>query len=219
MQPVATTTLLENLAWRYATKKFDPAKKIPEHTWSTLESAARLAPSSYGFQPWRFLVVTNPKVREQLKAVSWNQPQITDASHLVVFCQKTSLTDSDVEHYLNVIAEQRGVTRESLKGFEGMLKGSVADPSKLPGGSVLTYTRSQTYIALGFFLSAAAMLGVDACPMEGFDPAGYDKILNVSKDGYMPVVLAAAGYRASDDWLATQKKVRFSAGDVIKHVS
>jgi nitroreductase len=219
MQPVAPAALLENLSWRYAVKKFDATKRIPDATWSTLESAVRLAPSSYGFQPWRFYVVTNPQIRQQLRAVSWNQAQITDASHLLVFCQKTTLTNTDVEHYLNVIAAQRGATRESLKGFQDMLTGSIANPERLPGGSVLTYTRSQTYIALGLFLTSAAMLGIDACPMEGFDPAGYDKVLNMSKDGYMPVVLAAAGYRASDDWLASQKKVRFDAGEVIRHIS
>lgn len=216
--PVADQTLLSNLDWRYAVKKFDAARKIPQATWATIEEATRLAPSSYGLQPWRFVVVNDPTVRAKLRPLSWNQPQITDASHLIVFCRKIDVTVADVDAYVADIAAQRGVPADTLKDYRGMMVGSVSSPAGLPGGSMETYTRSQTYIALGVFLTTCAMLGIDACPMEGFDPKGYDGILNTSKDGYMPVVLGAAGYRASDDWLANLKKVRASKEKVFRYV-
>jgi nitroreductase len=216
--PVADQTILANLGWRYAVKKFDAARKIPQATWATIEEAIRLAPSSHGLQPWQFVVVTDPTVRAKLRAASWNQPQITDASHLVVFCRRIEVTAADVDAFVADVASQRGVTVESLKDYRNMMAGSVAKPETLPGGTMDTYTRSQTYIALGVFLTTCAMLGIDACPMEGFDPKGYDAILNTSKDGYIPVVLGAAGYRASDDWLANLRKVRASREKVFKHV-
>jgi nitroreductase len=218
MQTVAPETLLSQLQWRYATKKFDPAKKIPDATWATIERAFTLAPSSYGLQPWKFYVVTNPQVRAKLREVSWNQPQITDASHLVVFCQQTRLDEAAVDRYMQSIATTRGVGIDTLAGFKTMIMGGVAKPETLPGASTITYTRSQTYIALGFFLYTCAMLGVDACPMEGFDPKGYDSILNISSSGYMPVVLGAAGYRDPTDWVASQKKVRYATSDSITYV-
>jgi nitroreductase len=218
MQPIAPQNLIANLSWRYAVKKFDATRKIPADTWSTLEQSILLAPSSYGLQPSKFVVVTDPQVRAKLREASWNQPQITDASHLVVFCQKLSVTTQDVEAFVDHIVRVRGTPREQLKGLRDMVAGHVAKPETLPGGDMITYTRSQTYIALGFFLSACAMLGVDACPMEGFDPKGYDAILGLSKEGYMPVVLGAAGYRSSEDWLAKLPKVRRDAAQIIRRV-
>ncbi len=216
--PVPEQTLLTNLGWRYAVKKFDGAKKIPQATWTTVEEAVRLAPSSYGIQPWQFVVVTDPTVRAKLRPLSWNQSQITDASHLVVFCRKIDVTVADVDAYIADIAAQRSVAADTLKDYRGMMVGSVSNPPSLPGGSMEIYTRSQVYIALGVFLTSCAMLGVDACPMEGFDPKGYDEVLGTSKQGFMPVVLGAAGYRAGDDWLATLKKVRASRERVFRHI-
>lgn len=210
--------LLSALSWRYATKKFDPARKIDASLWSTLEQALVLSPSSFGLQPWRFVVVTDPATRQKLRTVSWNQPQITDASHLVVFCRKNELTAADVDAYINRVAQVRGTPKAELEGYRTMILGSVTNPPGLPGGDMVTYTRSQVYIALGQFLTAAALLGIDACPMEGFDPKGYNEILNLPAQGYSAVVVATAGYRAADDMFATMKKVRFEAKDVIRRV-
>lgn len=218
MKAIPPSDVLANLSWRYAVKKFDASRKVPADVWSALEKAAVLSPSSYGLQPWRFVVVTNPDVRQKLKAASWNQPQITDASHLVVFCRRVTMTVADVDKLITKIVEVRGVPKESLDGYRGMMVGSVSNPSAVPGGSIETWTRSQTYIALGVFLSAAAMMGVDACPMEGFDPKVYDEVLGLQKDGYTAVVLATAGYRAADDGMAGAKKVRFAEADVIRRV-
>jgi nitroreductase len=218
MQSISERAILDSLQWRYAVKAFDAGKKIPDATWSALEDALVLSPSSFGLQPWKFVVVKDAAVRAKLRPLSWNQSQITDASHLVVLCAKTTMTPADVDRYVDRIHSVRGGDKAALAGYRDMMLGSVNNPSGLPGGNVLTYTRSQTYIALGVFLSACAMLGVDACPMEGFDPKGYDEVLGVSKSGFMPVVVAAAGYRSSSDWLAGLKKVRYEKSDVISHV-
>ncbi|MFO0836411.1 MAG: NAD(P)H-dependent oxidoreductase [Phycisphaerales bacterium] len=214
MNSIAPAQLIENLSWRYATKQFDPARKIGSEQWKTLEQAMTLAPSSYGLQPWGFVVVTDPKVREKLRAVSWNQPQITDASHLVVFCAKTNLGRADVDRYIDRIVQVRGVPRDALAGFRDMMLGTV----EAPGANHLHWNQRQVYIALGFFLSAAAMLGIDACPMEGFDAAKYNEILGLTSQGLAATVIATAGYRSAGDSFAGMKKVRFDASDVIKRV-
>lgn len=210
MKPVAPDTLLENLSWRYAVKKFDPSKAIPADTWNALERAALLAPSSYGLQPWRFVVVRDPALRVKLREVSWNQPQITDASHLLVLARKATMTPADVDRYVDRIVEVRGGDRAALADFRGMMLGTVTSPTF----NADVWTARQVYIALGFFLASAAQLGVDACPMEGFDAEAYDRILNLPAQGYKATVVATAGYRASDDWLAGLAKVRFPAEQV-----
>lgn len=215
--PTTPDVVLTQLGWRYATKKFDPARRIsPEH-WSALEQAALLAPSSYGLQPWKFVVVTDPALRQRLRAASWNQPQITDASHLIVFARRAEMTPADVQRWIDRVADVRSVPAAALAGFRDMMLGTIANPGSVPGGSFDTWTSRQVYIALGFFLSAAAMLGIDACPMEGFDPAQYDQILDLPTLGYRATVVAAAGYRAADDAIAPDKiaKARFPASDVI----
>lgn len=218
MPNVSDSVLLDSLRWRYAVKAFDPAKKIPDATWKTLEEALVLSPSSYGLQPWKFVVVQNAELRTKLRAASWNQGQITDASHLVVFCAKINVSVADVDAYVDRILAVRGGDRAAVQGYRDMMVGSVSNPATLPGGNMTTYTRSQVYIALGIFLSACAMLGVDACPMEGFDPKQYDEALGISKTGYMPVVVATAGYRSPADWLANLKKVRAQTSDVVQYV-
>lgn len=212
-RPIETATLVHNLSWRYAVKKFDPARKIPDATWSVLESAMVLAPSSYGFQPWKFIVVRDPGLRQKLRASAWNQPQVTDASHLVVFARRTDLAQKDVDRLVTRVKHVRNQSDEQVAGFAGMLSGFVAKPP--PGFDASAWAARQTYIALGFFLSGCAMLGVDACPQEGFDPAQHDQILGLTGSGYASVVQACAGYRASDDMFASFAKVRFAASDVI----
>jgi nitroreductase len=216
MTSVDAATILDNLTWRYAVKKFDAQKKIPEATWKALEDVLVLSPSSYGLQPWKFFVIKDGAVRAALRPASWNQSQITDASHLVVFARKATVTAADVEQYVRRILQVRNAPAAALEDYKNMMLGSVNNPSGLPGGSMDTYTRSQVYIALGFFLFAAAQLGVDACPMEGFDPVKYDEILGLPAMGYRATVAAAAGYRAADDWLAPLAKVRYEAKDVIQ---
>lgn len=210
-RPVEGEHLLNNLRWRYAVKKFDANRKIEGHLWKSLEQAAIHAPSSFGLQPWKFVVVTDAALRQKLRAASWNQSQITDASHLVVFARKTGLGQAEVDQYMDQIAAVRGVDKSSLGEFRNMILGF----AQRPGFDSQAWAAKQVYIALGVFLTSAAMLGVDACPMEGFDAAQYDQILGLTEQGLAAQVVATAGYRAADDHAASMKKVRFHDTDVI----
>ncbi len=205
-------TILEQLNWRYATKSYDATKKISDEDWETLEHSLILAPSSFGIQPYKFIVVTDQETKEKLRPAAYGQPQITDSSHLVVFTYKKVLTDADIEHFVERIAEVRGVPRETLTDYENIMKGSAK--KAVDGGYVETWNSRQAYLALGFLLETAALLGIDATPMEGFDPAQFNEILGLTD--YSAVVLAAVGYRnAESDWLANLPKVRFPKEELI----
>lgn len=207
--------ILDSLNWRYAAKSYDKTRKISAEDWATLEEAILLAPSSFGLQPYKALVINDPGLRERLKPAAWGQSQITDASHLVVFAYKKTLTDEDIAHFIERTAEVRGQTRESLADYENVLKG--AAQRAIDGGYIETWNSRQAYIALGFLLETAALLGIDATPMEGFDAAQFNEILGL--EDYSAVVVAAFGYRdAGSDWLANLPKVRFSKDEVIKKI-
>jgi nitroreductase len=216
MHSISTEMVLKQLNWRYATKNFDPAKKIPAEDWRALEHALVLAPSSFGLQPWKFIVVNDPAIREKLVEVSWNQRQVVDASHMLVFAIRKNLSVADVERYFDRIVEVRGVDHQSLEGFKKVVTGFVT--TSRPGFDVNTWSALQTYIALGGFMTAAAMLGIDTCPMEGIDPRKYDEILGLEKLGLATVCACPAGYRAVDCKYATMPKVRFKHEDVIMRV-
>ena len=216
MTSLSPATVTEALSWRYATKKFDPARRIPEDTWAALKQALILAPSSYGLQPWKFIIVADPAVRERLAGLSWGQRQPVDCSHYVVFAIRKDFNESDVDRFIDRTVEVRGGTREGLKGYRDMMTGKVNGARKT--GTLDVWTSRQLYIALGQFMTAAALLGVDTCPMEGLDPAGYDDVLGLAAQGLGTVVACAAGYRAADDKYASLKKVRFNASDVIATV-
>lgn len=207
-------TLLQQLHGRYATKKFDPSKKISPQDWSALEQAIVLSPSSFGLQPWKFFVINTPAIREKLMAASWGQRQLVDASHLVIFALKKNLGEADVKHLIERTAEAHGVSVESLEQYRQTMVGSLAGKK----AGIDDWSARQVYIALGVFLSSAAMLGIDACPMEGFDPSQHDQILGLGAKGYSAVVMAAVGYRAADDKYAMAPKVRYHAEEVIEHV-
>jgi nitroreductase len=208
-------TILEQLNWRYATKSYDASKKVSAEDWETIEDALMLAPSSFGIQPYKFIVVTDPEMREKLKPAAWGQPQITDASHLVVFAHKKTLTDADIEHFVERIAEVRGAPREALADYENIMKGSAQ--KAVSEGYIEIWNSRQAYIALGFLLETAALLGVDATPMEGFDAAQFNEILGLTD--YSAVVLAAVGYRHTEsDWLANLPKVRFPKDHLIVRI-
>ena len=207
--------ILEQLNWRYATKSYDATKKISVEDWETLETALTLAPSSFGIQPYKFIVVTDQEMKEKLRPAAYGQPQITDSSHLVVFTYKKVLTDADIKHFVDRISEVRGVPRETLTDYENTMKG--AAKKAVNGGYVETWNSRQTYLALGFLLETAAIMGIDATPMEGFDSAQFNEILGLTD--YSAVVLAAVGYRnAESDWLANLPKVRFPKDELIVRI-
>jgi len=211
-----TDTLLQALRWRYATKVFDPNRKIPADVWSALEDTLVLSASSFGLQPYRFVVVDDPSLRQQLMPHAWNQRQVVDASHFVVFAARTAITEGDIDRWIARIAEVRGVTRDSLAGYRSMMTGMLLDPAFAP--QAVHWAAKQAYLALGNLMTAAALLGIDTCPIEGFVPAEFDRILQLPQQGYTSVVCCALGYRSPDDKYAALPKVRLPKEELIRHV-
>lgn len=208
--------LLTALNWRYATKVFDASKKIPAATWVTLEQSLVLTPTSYGLQPYRFLIVQSPATRAALLPHSWGQKQVVDCSHFVVFLARTEMKEADVDKLIQRIGAVRGVPADSLGGYrDAMLSDVVNGPrSKIAH----EWAARQAYIALGSLMTCAAVLGVDACPMEGLNPAEYDKILGLEGGDYKTVVACALGYRAAGDKYASLAKVRYETADLVRVV-
>jgi nitroreductase len=193
---IPSSELLDAMRWRYATKAFDANRKISDDVWSALEESLVLSPSSFGLQPYRFLVIHDPGTRERLLPHAWGQRQVVDASHFIVFAGRTSVTEAEIDTFIAHIARTRGVTPESLASYRGMMMGMLLSDGFKP--LVPHWTARQAYIALGNLLTCAALLGVDACPMEGFVPAEFDQVLGLPAQGLASVVCCALGYRYPD---------------------
>lgn len=206
------STYIEDLNWRYATKKFDSNKKVSAKDLQSLLEAIQLTASSYGLQPYEIIVVKDADIREQLKIASWNQSQITDASELIIFANKTHITSTYLDSYLQDISQTRDLKIEDLQGLKEMLESTIM---KLNPEDQSAWAAKQAYIALGNFLSAAANLRIDTCPMEGFDAAKYDEILNLKEKGLTTAVIATVGYRSEEDKTQFAAKVRKSKEDLI----
>ncbi|WP_017300671.1 NAD(P)H-dependent oxidoreductase [Nodosilinea nodulosa] len=205
--------IIQQLNWRYATKQFDSDRKVPDDVWTALEQSLVLSPSSFGLQPWKFFVVRNPSLRQQLREHAWGQAQVTDASDLVVLAIKKDVGAAEVNQFVDRMAAVRQVSPESLSNYGDMVKGFLAQPP-YPIAMDSWATR-QVYIALGFLMYSAAMLGIDTCPMEGFDLAKFNELLHLPEQGYSAVVLCAVGYRANDDKYADLEKVRYPIETVV----
>jgi nitroreductase len=208
------THLLESLNFRYATKKFDATRQIPEDAWNVLEQALVLAPSSFGLQPWKFLVINDPALRDRLRKHSWGQAQITEASRLVVFTTRTDMTEPDVDRFMSRLAAVQERDPATLEGYRNIV---VSFSAAMNREARHAWNARQTYIALGQFMTAAAVIGIDTCPIEGFDPAGYDVELDLADSGYTTTVVCAAGYRSQDDKYAATPKARFPLEELIEH--
>ncbi len=206
---------LENLQWRYATKKFDKEKKLSEEDLEELLEGVRLSASSYGLQPYEVIVVSDPEIREKLRAAAWNQAQITDASQLIVFANYRQIDADHVSDYMQNIAETRNIAREELSGMEEMINSTVQSRSN-EGQQI--WGSKQTYIALGTLLSSAASMRIDACPMEGFNADEFDEILGLKEKNLQSSVIAAVGYRSEDDQNQHLEKVRKSKTDLFHFV-
>ena len=213
---IPESQLLDALNWRYATKVFDAAKKIPTDTWQTLEQSLVLTPTSYGLQPYQFLIVANPAKRAELLPHSWNQKQVVDASHFVVFIARTEMKEADVDKLIKRTTDLRQLPADALNAYRGMMIGDIVNGPR--GQKAHEWAARQAYIALGNLMTCAAVLGVDTCPMEGLSPVEYDKILNLNGSGYATVVACALGYRAASDKYASLAKVRYEATDLVKHI-
>ena len=196
---------IENLKWRYATKKFDPLKKISSENLEKLQEAIQLSASSYGLQLYKVIIVENAALREKLRLVSWGQDQITEASHLVVFCNYTDVKDKHVDDFLNMTAKSQDIGVKNLSGYGGFMKSKIKE---MTTSDSFNWTSRQTYLALGNLLSACAELKIDSCPMEGFEPEKYNEILGLSKQGLNAAVIATIGYRSNEDHTQNRPKVR-----------
>lgn len=208
--------IIDRLTWRYATKKFDPSRKITDEAWHALEQSLVLSPSSFGQQPWKFFVIRNPDVRKQIQEHAWGQSQVVDASHFVVLAIKKGINSDDVDRYIERTANVRQVPKAKLEGLEGAIKGFLQDHpfSEQPN----TWAAKQVYIALAFFIYSAALLDIDACPMEGFMPDKVDEVLGLPAQGYSAMVLCATGYRSTEDKTADMAKVRYETEALVQYV-
>jgi nitroreductase len=211
-----TTQLLKALNWRYATKVFDASKKIPADIWQTLEQALVLTPTSYGLQPYQFLVINNPAKRAELLPHSWGQKQVVDASHFVVLTARTEMKEADVDRLIQRTKEVRKLPEGAFNPYRDMMLSDVVNGPR--GKMAHEWAARQCYIALGNLMTCAAVLEVDACPMEGLVPAEYDRILNLAGSGYATVVACALGYRAAADRYATLAKVRYDASELVRTI-
>jgi len=196
--------LIENLKWRYATKKYDTTKKVSEDDLQQIKEAIRLSPSSYGLQAFKILDIKDKDIREKLKLASYWQPQITEASHLLVFCGYADVNDGHIDEYLNLKSDTQGFDVELLKEFRNFMK--VFIEGRKSGKQV--WTAKQTYIALSNAIAACAELKIDSTPMEGFEAEKYNEILGLSSKGLKADVLLAIGYRSDEDKTQYDMKIR-----------
>ncbi|MCV3766017.1 NAD(P)H-dependent oxidoreductase [Rhizobium sp. TRM95796] len=198
--------LLDTLSWRYATKKMDPSKTVAEDKVDRIVEAARLAPTSSGLQPFEVIVITNKDIREKIKAIAWNQAQVTDGSHLLVFAAWDNYTTDRINKMFDLVNEERGFTNEGWENYRQMLLDSYPQRDEQVN---FEHAARQAYIGFGLAIAQAAEEKVDATPMEGFDPAALDEILGLRARGLRSVTILPLGYReAEGDWLANLKKVR-----------
>jgi nitroreductase len=207
-------SLLDALRWRYAVKLFDSGRLIPNDIWDSLESALQLTASSYGMQTWKFIVVQNPELRKQLQAASWNQSQVTSCSHFVVFAHHPEVVEADIKRFLDAFSAARSIPRENLERYGQVIAGDILRGPR--SAKIHEWTARQCYIALGNFMTSAALLGIDTCPMEGLDPARYDKILGLENTRFRTVVACAAGYRSPDDKSASAAKMRYPKNELFE---
>jgi len=214
MQKLNSEQLIQALNWRYAVKRYDASKKISAQDWATLEEVLRLSPSSFGLQPWKFLVVQNPDLRKKLTPVTWGQPQVETCSHYVVLTTLKTMDEKYVQRYMDSIAKTRSQNVSELDGFKKSIMAAVIDGPL--SKHLQEWTRRQVYIAMGNLMNAAALLQIDTTPMEGLDPAKYDDVLGLTSTPYATVASVACGYRAPEDGLQHAKKVRFEKSEIIQ---
>jgi nitroreductase len=209
-------TLIEQLNWRYATKKMNPEKAVSQDKVNAIIEAIRMAPTSSGTQPFELIVVTNPEVLSKIREAAWDQAQITDGSHLLVFAAWDNYTADRIDGVTRLVTKERGEIPLVNEYYENLKE------NYLPRDAEVNYAHAarQAYIALGVALIAAAEQEVDSTPMEGFDPAGVDKILGLAERGLRSVVLMPLGYRdPSADWLLPMKKVRKPLDTIVTHIN
>jgi nitroreductase len=205
---------VSDLLWRYAVKRFDPNRTIDSETWSRIEQSLVVTPSSFGLQPWKFFVIHSPEMKAKLSAISWNQSQPSDCSHMVAMAAMHTVSEEYVDRFIQSACKARNSPPESMEGYRQVILGFL----KQKQGQHLSWATNQVYIALGQLMSTAASLKVDTCPMEGIVASEYDKLLGLENTEYHVVVGCALGYRHADDKYALAPKVRFDTNEIIQYI-
>lgn len=208
--------IIKQMEWRYAVKKFDPEKTLSQGQLNKLKEAFNLTATSYGLQPIRLVVLRNKEVQEQLVAHSYRQPQVAQASHVLVLCIENAIDDSYITDYFERVRQVRGTSPTILDPFKEDL---VKAFSKKSGEQIKQWATNQAYLAMGNLLTVCAAEEIDACPMEGFVPSAYDQVLGLASQGLTSVLVLPVGYRAVDDMFSDLKKVRRPLGESIIEIS
>ena len=207
---------IQSLQWRYAVKKFDEHRLLTEEQINILKEAFNLTATSYGLQPIKLLVIQNKELQQQLVAHSWDQQQVAQASHVLVFCIDTQLSELDVEAYFSRVQEIRNTPDDVINPFKEYLKEVIASKQQ---DDLLSWAKNQAYLAMGNILTVCANEKIDSCPMEGFVPEKYDEVLNLSSKNLSSVLVLPVGYRSEEDFMRKQKKVRKNMEEIILNIS
>lgn len=205
--------IIENLEWRYATKKYDSSKKISNEDFNVIKETLRLTPSAYGLQPLKFLIIENPEIRLKLVEKSYGQQQVAEASHLIILCSYIDINSDHVQEMVNLMSKTRNLPLESVDGFKNYVNQTL-EPLSIEIKS--NSNAKQAYIALGNLLHTCATLRIDATPMEGFDPAGYDEVLGLNEKNLRATLVCPIGYRHEEDKYQYLKKVRRNHEDLFE---
>ena len=200
------------MSWRYAVKKFDPTKKVSPENINTLLEAMQLSPSSFGLQGWKIVIVEDSEKRKELVPHSWNQQQVIDASHLFVLCRTHEMSEEQIVEHGNDTMKARSVEWEDIEGYVNLVKSYTEN---MEPHAVEIWLSKQLYIMLGYLMATCSIMKIDSCPMEGFNPKEYDRILDLEAKGLNSVLVVPVGYRAEEDIYASYKKVRRSLEDIV----
>ncbi|MCJ7932236.1 MAG: NAD(P)H-dependent oxidoreductase [Chryseobacterium sp.] len=207
--------ILNNLKWRYATKKFDADKKISDKQLSCLKEAVRLSVSSYGLQLYKVLIVSDPEIKKQLQPLCWQQSQIADCSHLFIFCSYKNYNDNDVDDYIKLVTTEQGLEYVTLEGYGAFIKGKVSEKTAM---EQTAWLERQPYLAVSNLIMACAEQQIDTCPMEGFTTEDINRFFHLNSKNLNAVVMVAVGYRSKDDIAQYRKKVRKTEADLFEIV-
>jgi len=208
--------IIDSLKWRYAVKKFDINKSVPQQKIETLKEAFNLTATSYGLQPLKLLVINKKEIQKKLVEHSWNQPQVLDASHLLVICIPKEYTTKEVENYFKLVQKLRQTPDSILTPFKEFL---TAEIEKKTQEELFLWNKNQAYLALGNLLTVCASEQIDSCPMEGFVPEKYDEVLNLGEQNLTSTLVLPIGFRAADDYMKDLKKVRKNIEDIVIEMS
>ena len=208
--------IIDSLKWRYATKKFDPNKKVSDTDIATLKEAVRLTPSSYGFQLYKVIIVTDQKMKDKLYKESYYQSQIRDCSHLFVFCSYKTVSSKHIDEFIDLMEQgrqqddERAYVDKMKSKAKIMLYGTIAkaDIGRLDKSEALHWMQKQCYLAVSQLMVTCADMRIDSCPFEGFSTEAYDKILDLDNSNLTSTVLLPVGYRTEDDRHQFRTKVR-----------